>query len=238
MTAVVRSVGARGFERKKLGDIATLNPENISKTDTIPLINYIDLGSVKEGVISNIQSFTFNDKPGRAQRKVKNNDILWGSVRPLSKSYAFIESPIENTIASTGFVVVRNNNESNNISKYIYYMLTSEECVQYLSNHSGGSSYPAFNSEVLFEYHIPRPPLPIQHEVLAILNEMEAELATLEQMAAKAEQRVKFILDGYLTPPPTQSTEVVEATIAENEVVSEPPKVVKKVPRIKKVSST
>jgi hypothetical protein len=46
---------------------------------------------------------------------------------------------------------------------------------------------------------IPLPPLSIQHEVLAILNEMEAELQTLEQMAAKAEQRAKFILDGYLT---------------------------------------
>jgi restriction endonuclease S subunit len=41
------------------------------------------------------------------------------------------------------------------------------------------------------------PSLPIQHEILAILNEMEAELVTLEQMVAKAEQRAKFILDGY-----------------------------------------
>jgi hypothetical protein len=87
-------------------------------------------------------------------------------------------------------------------------------------------------------FEVKFPPLLIQHEVLAILNEMEAELATLEQMTAKAEQRAKFILDGYLTPPPTQSTEVVEATVAENEVVSEPPKLIKKVPRIKKVSST
>jgi len=211
MAAVVRSVGARGFERKKLGDIATLNPENISKNENIPVINYIDLGSVKEGVISNIQSFMFNDKPGRAQRKVKNNDILWGSVRPLSKSYTFIESPLENTIVSTGFVVVRNNNETKNLSKYIYYMLTSDECVQYLSNHSGGSSYPAFNSDILSEYQIPCPPLPIQHEVLAILNEMEAELATLEQMATKAEQRAKFILDGYLTHAPVAQPEPVVA---------------------------
>jgi len=211
MAAVVRSVGARGFERKKLGDIATLNPENISKNENIPVINYIDLGSVKEGVISNIQSFMFNDKPGRAQRKVKNNDILWGSVRPLSKSYTFIESPLENTIVSTGFVVVRNNNETKNLSKYIYYMLTSDECVQYLSNHSGGSSYPAFNSDILSEYQIPSPPLPIQHEVLAILNEMEVELRTLEQMATKAEQRAKFILDGYLTPAPVAQPEPVVA---------------------------
>jgi hypothetical protein len=51
--------------------------------------------------------------------------------------------------------------------------------------------------------------------VLAILNEMEAELATLEQMAAKAEQRAKFILDGYLT------TQAIEAEpLAENVMVT------------------
>jgi hypothetical protein len=38
---------------------------------------------------------------------------------------------------------------------------------------------------------------------------MEAELVTLEQMAAKAEQRAKFILDGYLTPAITVEAEPV-----------------------------
>jgi hypothetical protein len=37
--------------------------------------------------------------------------------------------------------------------------------------------------------------------MLAILNEMEAELKTLEQMATKAEERSRFILDGYLFTP-------------------------------------
>jgi restriction endonuclease S subunit len=46
---------------------------------------------------------------------------------------------------------------------------------------------------------MPIPPLPIQQEVLAILNEMESELKVMEQMAEKAEQRAKYILEGYLT---------------------------------------
>jgi hypothetical protein len=44
---------------------------------------------------------------------------------------------------------------------------------------------------------------------------MEAELALFEQMAAKAEQRAKFILDGYLT------TQAIEAEpVAENVMVT------------------
>ena len=37
---------------------------------------------------------------------------------------------------------------------------------------------------------------------------MEAELKTMEQMAAKAEQRAKYILDGYLS---SQSQPIVES---------------------------
>jgi hypothetical protein len=36
------------------------------------------------------------------------------------------------------------------------------------------------------------------------MNEMKAELKTLEQMAAKAETRARFILDGYLSTPATE----------------------------------
>ena len=63
-----------------------------------------------------------------------------------------------------------------------------------------GSCQKGLNQKEFTQLIIYIPPLPIQHEVLAILNEMEAELQTLERMAAKAEQRAKFILDGYLTP--------------------------------------
>jgi restriction endonuclease S subunit len=53
--------------------------------------------------------------------------------------------------------------------------------------------------ERFYNLSYPLPPLAVQEEVLTTLKEMEAELKTLEQMAAKAEQRAKYIIDGYLT---------------------------------------
>ena len=76
--------------------------------------------------------------------------------------------------------------------------------VQNVRELSTGSAQPNVSTKKIEELKIPLPPLPIQHEVLAILNEMEAELQMLQQMAVKAEQRAKFILDGYLTPAPHQ----------------------------------
>ena len=83
------------------------------------------------------------------------------------------------------------------LSKFFYNWLHLNN--QVLKELSSGIK-PGIRKSDVAEILMPVPPIEFQHEVLAILNEMEAELATLEQMSAKAEQRAKFILDGYLTP--------------------------------------
>ena len=84
--------------------------------------------------------------------------------------------------------------------KFIYNLIQYN--ISILEEGFSGGNQKKISQDYISSVQIPLPPLPIQHEVLAILNEMEAELQTLEQMAAKAEQRAKFILDGYLTPAP------------------------------------
>ena len=241
MAAVMRSVGARGYEKKKVGTIVSMNSENVSKNDVYTNIEYIDLSCVNEGILSEPQTFTFSERPGRAMRKVQNGDILWGTVRPLSKSYTFLDTVSANTIVSSGFVVVRNKDEGIISSKFLYYLLTTDEAIKYLSDHSGGSSYPAFKPESLSEYSIPIPPHPIQQEVLAILNEMESELKVMEQMAAKAEQRARFVLDGYLSSQKVEPEVVhevpVEPVTPVNEVVeisAEAPKQERRILKSKK----
>jgi len=83
---------------------------------------------------------------------------------------------------------------------YLYWELLLGKFHEDMTNVNTGTTIKHISGKNISEAMITLPPLSIQHEVLAILNEMEAEVATLEQMAAKAEQRAKFILDGYLTP--------------------------------------
>jgi type I restriction enzyme S subunit len=198
MASVMKSVGMRGYERKKIGDVCDLNPENITKADKIERINYIDLASVKEGSLNEIQELVFNERPSRAQRKVKKNDIIWGTTRPLSKSYTFIDKDINNLIVSTGFVVMRSKDTNILLPKFLYYSSTTNECIEYLNNKSTGSTFPAFKSDDIAIYDIAIPPLETQQQILTILNEMEGERKNLEQMASKTEERTKFVLDGYL----------------------------------------
>ena len=199
MVAVVKaSMYSKNCKKYKLSDIANDNPESITKSDKFDSIEYIDLGSVKEGNISNIQTIAFADKPSRAQRKVKTEDIIWGGVRPLSKSYAFISSATENTVVSSGFVVVRNKNTENVVSKYLYYTLTTDECINYLNSHSTGTSYPAFNSTTLMDYEVMLPSIEVQTQTLQRLNALQIQLSSLENLGKQAEDNARFILDSYL----------------------------------------
>jgi restriction endonuclease S subunit len=201
MAAVVRSVGARGFERKKLEDVASLKQGFPFKS-----ADYISVG---EGLYV-----------------LKHNNLQDGVVE-LSKNQDCIASS-ENTtnyLLKKGDVVVSMDFDCGKVGKivndgwvlnqrmsllranlqylsqdYLYWELLLGKFHEDMTNVNTGTTIKHISGKNISEAMITLPPLFIQHEILAILNEMEAELAMLEQMAANAEQRAKFILDGYLTP--------------------------------------
>ena len=223
MAAVVRSVGARGFERKKLGDVATLKQGFPFKS-----ADYVGIG---EGLYV-----------------LKHNNLQDGLVK-LSKSQDCIVSSDDTTnyLLKKGDIVVSMDFDCGKVGKivgdgwvlnqrmsllrvnpeylsqhYLYWELLVGKFHEDMTNVNTGTTIKHISGKNISEAMITLPPLSIQHEVLAILNEMEAELQTLEQMAAKAEQRAKFILDGYLTPAP-QAEPVAENVMVTSSQAEEKP---------------
>ena len=215
MVAIVKASMA-GVECKKyvLSDLANDNPDSLTKADRFETINYVDLGSVKEGTISSIQTIPMKEKPSRAQRKIQNGDIIWGGVRPLSRSYAYIDTAVENMIGSSGFVVIRNKDTEKVLSKYLYYVLTTDDCVNYLNNHSTGSSYPAFNASTIMAYEVIIPSIAVQTKTLERLTALQIQLTALETLQKQSEDNARFILESYLgsanLPIPVESNEEME----------------------------
>ena len=207
MVAVVRaSFASVGCKKYILSDLANDNPESLTKADKFDTINYVDLGSVKEGVISSVQSIPFAEKPSRAQRKIKDGDIIWGGVRPLSRSYAYVGAAVENMIGSSGFIVVRNKDTAKVLSKYLYYAITTDECVSYLNSHSTGTSYPAFNSATIMAYEVNVPPIAVQVRTLERLEALQSQLTALESLQKQTEDNACFILDSYLPSTSVENT--------------------------------
>jgi len=185
MAAVVRSVGARGFERKKLGDVAkVLFGERITQKD--------NTGTIYPVYGSGYDTFK-TDKSNRDGKTCKLGRFAISE----TNMAMIVNGPY--WLMDSGFTV-ESKNEEVMLKEFLWNLLLTDK--NRLSQCSTGSCQKNIEMDRFYTLDYPCPPLPIQHEVLAILNEMEAELQTLEQMAAKAEQRAKFILDGYLTPAP------------------------------------
>jgi restriction endonuclease S subunit len=177
MAAVVRSVGARGFQRKKLNEACDISKgrRNLNGKDTgYP---YQDVAHVS---------------------RLVENYILDGPavLTPRAMSVGRFVYTDEKCHPSDDMFILKA--KDGLVPRYLFHycnLLLIGDIRRSIHGVKPTIDYSAFDVN-----HIIVPPLSIQHEVLAILNEMEAEVATLEQMAAKAEQRAKFILDGYLTP--------------------------------------
>jgi type I restriction enzyme S subunit len=158
-----------GWEVVKLGDIADINVSNIQKGKEPAEINYVDIASVSIGHIDKVETITFVDAPGRARRIVKHGDIIWSTVRPNRRSYSIILDPPMDMIVSTGFAVITANKTP---FTYLYYALTTDDFVGYLTNHATGSAYPAVNSGDFQNALVLQPPstlLDIFHNIVAKL---------------------------------------------------------------------
>ncbi len=181
----------------RLGDIAYTNKESISSKDKYEYINYIDLTNVKCGQVKTIQKIKFDEKTSSAQRKVHNKNIIWGSVRPLSRSYAYLDNLEENTIVSVGFVVIEIKSEIV-LPKYVYYVITSDKCVEYLSNRSGGSLYPKFKCSDIEDYMIPVPSLEVQAKIVAELDSIYLKRDEALKIVNSADENANALLNGYI----------------------------------------
>ena len=173
---------------KELGEISIINPENM-KSGQYTEINYIDIASVKGGQILELQKLT-NDFPSRAKRIVKKGDILYSSVRPNLKGYVYISDDIQNGIASTGFADIRVKEPNTILSKYLYYIMTSDYISDNLISKAKGAQYPAVSFDDFETIKIPIPSLDRQQEIVdyceyndILIKQLEKEIENNKRFA-------------------------------------------------------
>ena len=175
---------------KTLGAVCKVNPENM-KSGQYANINYIDIASVKGGQILEIQNLT-NEFPSRAKRMIKKGDILYSSVRPNLKGYVYINDEIQNGIASTGFANIRVKEPNIILSKYLYYIMTSEYITDELISKAKGAQYPTVSFDDFETLKIPIPSFERQKEIVdycefndTLIKQLEKEIENNKKQAEK-----------------------------------------------------
>ena len=124
---------------------------------------YIDIGSIdnqqqrindKDTVISSSKA------PSRARKIVKQEDILYSTVRPYLHNMCIVNRTFSHIpIASTGFAVMACYKELFN--NYLFYYLLSPDFDHYANDakNAKGVTYPAINDTRLYNALVPLPPL-------------------------------------------------------------------------------
>jgi type I restriction enzyme S subunit len=140
----------KGWEVGKLGDVLECNPETLSSKDNFKIILYLDTSNITNNRINELQELDLekDEIPSRAKRKVKDNDIIFSTVRPALKHYGIIKNLPDNLIVSTGFAVFRVK-EAVIFPELVYSFLTDEKTVEYLQAKAemSVSTYPSVTSE-------------------------------------------------------------------------------------------
>ena len=144
-----------GWEVKKLSEIAKVNKSQIKKNSAPEIIHYIDISSVSQDQINIISTHPFSEAPGRARRIVQHGDIIWSCVRPNRRSHARVIHPQSNTVVSTGFAVL---SALTVPFIFLYYSVTTDDFVGYLTNNATGAAYPAVNSGTFEKAELIIPP--------------------------------------------------------------------------------
>lgn len=140
-----------GWKACKLKDVVKLNERNIDKNYQYNSINYIDIGSVRNGKILEKVNYSLQEAPGRAKRIAQDGDVIWGMVRPNLKAYAMVLNPDKTDIFSTGFAILT----AKKIPfSFLYCSVTTEKFVGYLVNCTNGAAYPAVKPIHFQEYNI------------------------------------------------------------------------------------
>ncbi len=133
------------WEVGALSDYATLNPETWSKDTRPAVINYVDLSNTKWGRIEEVTAYMQKDAPSRAQRVLRPQDTIIGTVRPGNGSYALVAQ--EGLTGSTGFAVLRPLKVE--YAEFVYLAATVADNIDRLAHLADGAAYPAVRPEVV-----------------------------------------------------------------------------------------
>lgn len=143
-----------------LSEAADINPETYSPKESWSFVNYLDTSSITSGRITDIQYIIPSEEklPSRARRIIRENDVVFSTVRPNQLHYGIIPLPKPNMLGSTGFVVIRSKKDS--IPNEIIYLAITEptfvEQMQQLAEQSV-STFPSIRPNDLDACIIPQP---------------------------------------------------------------------------------
>lgn len=186
------------MERVKISEVAVINAKSINKNIKFNKIKYLDTGNITDGKIDEIKIYNteIDNIPSRAKRMVKENTIIYSTVRPRLKHYGILKDVEENLIVSTGFVTI--DAEPTKINPlYLYYQLTKENITNYLGDiaDTAVSSYPSINPDDIGNIEIDLIPIEEQNKISQYLELFDEKIKNNDNIYKSIENMLKTLYE-------------------------------------------
>ena len=159
---------------------------------------YVDLESVEKGELTKKQVIEKENAPSRAQRVLRNGDVLFQCVRPYQKNNYLVKNVSSEVqwVASTGYAQLRT---GRNNPAFIYHLLNTSSFNKKVIVRCTGSSYPAINSDDLSKIHFYIcGDIEEQKRIADFLTLLDERIATQNKIIEKLETLIKGIRDYVL----------------------------------------
>ena len=182
----------------KVSDICDINKSNVNFTKD-QLVEYLDTGSLTEGVIDSLAKVRYGDAPSRAQRAVEKDTILYSTVRPNLKHYGIVAEYNPNIVVSTGFTTidVKENKKEEIDAHFLYYLMTQQWVTKHLHTiaQSSVSSYPSISPSDIGNLEFEFPFIATQRRIASVLSNIDKKIALNRQINQNLEALAKQLYD-------------------------------------------
>jgi type I restriction enzyme, S subunit len=171
-------------------EIAELIQDNLlpSKKNPVP---YIGLEHIEQGTLR-LSSIGKSSEVISQKLKFKKNDILFGKLRPYFRK---VIRPNFDGICSTDIFVVRAKEGISQI--FLYYVMASNEFVNYSSQGSQGTKMPRASWDFLEKYEQMIPSLDEQEKIGKTLDDLDAKIQNIQNQNRILEQTAQAIFQSW-----------------------------------------
>lgn len=191
----------KNWEIKKLGEICEkikqTHPRNIFKDK----FRYIDISSIDPNskTIQNIRFIRVKEAPSRARKLVKAKDILFATTRPYLENITYVSFEFDNSVASTGFCIIRAN-KNFTIPEFLYFTILSRPFIKKVLVFQKGASYPAVSDRDIYNIKIFLPPLKAQKQIVKKLSAAQEYKTQLLVQKKKLKELFDSVLYKSMNP--------------------------------------
>ncbi len=184
---------------KKLGEICEVNP----KVGELPNeFVYVDLESVSNGLLLKKNVIERKGAPSRAQRLLKDKDVIYQMVRPYQKNNYYFKEDEFDYVASTGYAQLR----ADGSSRFLFQLIHTDIFVSSVLENCTGSNYPAINTSSLKQIRIQIPPtIQEQQKIASCLSAVDELITAQQEKIDELQQHKKGLMQGLFPSSPSPS---------------------------------